>query len=444
MTAAPWRRLYEDLLRTPEEAVRGVQRGARIGLPVGVEATGLVSALVDRAHEVGGLRVTAMGPQQTWDRLREGIEAGVVELTLDMVPGQALTALKEGKVDYAPTVPSLRFKVDEWPRSTDQRVDVLPVIVSEPDEDGFCSFGHTLFNKLSYSQAAGTLLGEIDASQIRTRGSNRVHVSRFSALIRRETPAVEYIPARRGTDSPEGRAIAGHIKSLLRDGDVLQIGPGSVLSSLGSYGVFDDLEDLGLHSPVLDDGIIPLVRAGRFAGARKTLHPGVVVTGGIAGASADTLAWAADNPAIEFHDLSYVNSVPIIAAHDNMVSINGAIGLDLTGQIAGDSWGDRVFGGAAGQIEYATGVLASTGGRGIVALKSTSGDQSRIVAALPPGTNVSLQRSWVDIVVTEHGIAHLQGRSLRERMEALIEVAHPDHAPELRASAKRLLKGPPP
>lgn len=434
-----WRRVYEDLLCTPEEAVAHVRRGDRVGIPVGIEATVLVPALVERAHEVGGLRVTAMGPQQTWESLREGLEAGVIDLCLDMVTGRALPALLEGKVDYAPTLPSLRSKAGEWPRLKTSDLDVVPVVVSEPDEDGYCSFGHTLFNKHSYATAARTVLGEIDPSQIRTRGNNRIHVSEFTALVRRETPVIDFVPARVGTDTPQGRAIGEHIRTLLRDGDVLQIGPGSVLSSLAAYGVFDDLADLGLHAPVLDDGIMPLVKAGHFAGAKKSRHAGIVVTGGIAGASADSLIWATDNPLIEFHDISYTNNVAVIASHDNIVSLNGAIGVDLTGQVAGDSWGGQFFGGAAGQIEFASGVLASPGGRGIIAMKSTTGDRSRIVPSLPPGTNVTVQRSWVDIVVTEYGVAHLQGRSLRERMDALVSIAHPDHVPDLREAAKELL-----
>jgi acyl-CoA hydrolase len=199
-----------------------------------------------------------------------------------------------------------------------------------------------------------------------------------------------------------------------------------VLASLG------DRHDLGIHSELCPDGVVSLIEAGVINGARKTLHPGKVVSGFVLG-SRLIFDYIDDNPMFEFHRTSYVNDPDIIAQNDGMIAINSAIQVDLSGQVCADSIGARPYSGVGGQLDFVRGASRARGGRAIIALPSTArgGSVSRIVPTLAPGAGVVTTRADVQDVVTEYGVAHLRGRNLRQRAEALISVAHPSFRAEL-------------
>lgn len=410
---------------TPDEAVQYLGEGSHIGLPIGIEATDLIDAIVRRAAVAGPMQVTACGPQQSWAALQGAVARGHVTVVLDMITGAAGPSLADGKVAYSPTAFSALAAVA--PPQQGSRFDVVPVVVSEPDRDGYISLGHTPFNKLSYIEQSRHVLGEIDPNQRNMFGSARLHVSRFSALVQHSSGPSSYAPVRVPSRTDVAKQIAGWVRPLIPDGATVQVGPGRIVSALAGFGVFDDANDLGIHAPVIDAALLPRVLAGRFPGSAKTVNTGKITTSGLVSTVDADLDAASRNPAFELHDMGYVVDIGLIASQHRMVAINGALGVDLKGQIASDSWGHRAFGGAGGQVEFSIGAALSRGGRSIVVLPSTALGGSTIVENFPTGTGVTVTSAWADTVVTEFGVAELRGRSAIERRDALIAIAHPDH-----------------
>ncbi|MDP2954062.1 MAG: acetyl-CoA hydrolase/transferase C-terminal domain-containing protein, partial [Chloroflexota bacterium] len=240
-------------------------------------------------------------------------------------------------------------------------------------------------------------------------------------------------------------AIAEHIAGLIQDGDTIQIGTGTATGSLVVLGALDQKHDLGCHSELGLPDIGRLVKSGIVTGKRKTLHPGKVVCTTVefgSWAREEDVAFAHNNPLFELYGADYVNDIRTIAANDNMVAINSALCVDLTGQTSAESqFGSRLWNGPGGQQEFAIGALLSRGGRSLTVLRSTAlnGSVSRIVPQFDEGTKVTIPRTFGDYVVTEYGVARLMGKSHRERAQELIAIAHPDFRPELEKQARKQL-----
>jgi 4-hydroxybutyrate CoA-transferase len=235
--------------------------------------------------------------------------------------------------------------------------------------------------------------------------------------------------------------MATFINEIVRDGDTLQIGTGAMTAQLVVAGALDGKEDLGVHSEISVPGLNNLVYQGVITGKRKTRHKGKFVATALIATTPDELEFIHENPVYEVYDVGYTNDIQVIASHDNMLAINNALSIDLTGQIACESIGGDMWSGPGGQPEFAIGALLAKHGRSVTLLPSTGkgGALSRIVPQLEQGTMVTVPRQFADIVVTEHGVAHLLGKSDRERAQELISIAHPNHRAELRKQAGRLL-----
>jgi 4-hydroxybutyrate CoA-transferase len=372
----------------------------------------------------------------------EGDFGGSFNVMLDTQAGSGFKALGERRVDYIPFLTSLRFKIDHHARRNDKDIDVVMIVVSPPDEDGFCSFGLYLSHKRDYTKRAKKVLAEVNQSthmMIRVPGDNRIHVSEIDFFV-------EHVPlARREQSQPKPgdteKKIAEYVRSLVHDGDTIQLGPGFVVSSLVSLGAFDNKHDLGIHSALINTGLLELVKKGIVSGKRKNVNPNRSVSGGFRGIEAmEDISFIDGNQHFLVRDMSYVNDIRVIASHDNMVAINGILSIDLTGQLAADSVGTRMRAGAGGQVEFVMGAMLSKGGRSITALHSTAsgGKITRVVPTLEPGTVVSIPRTFADYVVTEYGIASLWGKSLKERASELISIAHPDFREDLKRQADDL------
>ncbi|MBI5442424.1 MAG: 4-hydroxybutyrate CoA-transferase, partial [Deltaproteobacteria bacterium] len=320
--------------------------------------------------------------------------------------------------------------------------DVVITEISAPDENGYCSFGASLWAKKRQIQNARVTIAEVNKNLIRTCGDNYVHVSEIDYFV-------EHVSTGRGarTGSLAGRElkepepwlkdIAGYVGSLIRDGDTLQIGVGRTTEPLVGLGMLDGRRDLGWHSEATPPGIISLIRQGVINGSRKTVHPGKAVVTSIGGSSQDEMAWVNNNPQFLVVDIAYLEDLRVIGDHENFVAINNALTIDLTGQLCCETLGRRQMATAGGQIAFVFGSWLSKGGRSISVLPSTAknGTVSRIVPTLPEGSVVTIQRNCVDYVVTEYGIAHLKGKTRRQRSEALIAIAHPKFREELTQKA---------
>jgi len=436
-----WYDEYKRKLVFPKEAVKVIKSGDTVVIPIDTEPQSLSKALMDRRGELENVTIMIRQPRYDlgWFKGDYGDSFNVI---LDTQAGIGSTALNEKIVDYVPFLTSLRFKNDRDSQRKVRGIDVVLLVVSTPDEDGFCSFGPYLSHKRDYARRAKKVLTEVSSEpsmMMRTLGDNRIHVSEIDFFVK-------HVPISHAQQPQPVRGdaevrIAEYVSTLIHDGDTLQLGPGFVMSSLAPLGAFDNKHDLGIHSPIIDKGLLELVKRGVINGERKTVNPNKSVSGGFRGVEKmEDISFINGNQHFEVRDMSYVNDIRVIAAHDNMVSINSVLAVDLTGQIAADSLGTRMLGGAGGQVEFVIGAILSKGGCSITALHSTAsgGRVSRITSTLENGTVVSIPRTFADYVVTEYGIASLWGKSQRERAKELVSIAHPDFRSELKREADRL------
>ncbi len=344
---------------------------------------------------------------------------GHFETVTSFVTKPGLKGMQEGLIEFIPCylrqVPLL-FSEGYYP------VDVAVVQLSPPNDEGYCSYGVANDYTKPAADNAKIVIGEVNDQTPFTYGDNYIHVTDLDYIIECSYPLVE-------TPSPEATevefSIARHCASLIKDGDTLQLGigglPNAVLASL------KDRKDLGIHTELFTEGIIDLVNEGVITGKRKTLHPNKIIATFIMGTKR-VFDFVHNNPLLELHPVDYVNDPYVIGKNDNMVSINSSLEVDLMGQVNSESIGLNQYSGPGGQMDYVQGVRLSKGGKSIIAIASTAarGKVSRIVPFLSHGAAVTTSRNDVDYVITEYGIAHLRGASLRKRAQMLIGLAHPD------------------
>ena len=447
-----WREEYRDKLLTPEQAAKIVKSGDRVAfsLETGGGPGAFAAAMASRRDELKNveIEVAATGLNPGWfDPGWEDSFRVVPQGSID--GGAARPGVAERRTDFNPRLFSLWGKALDEGRPGAQGADVFIVVLSPPDEHGYCSFGADMWNKKWYAGTSKTVIGEVNENAIRTYGENSIHASEIDYFVesaREQWPgttpeAREYIKQMLAQPAPEYmKAIGHHIGTLVRDGDTFGIGAGKIGHALCGQGIFDDKHDLGYYGENIVRGVVRLVKDGIVTGKRKTFHPGKVVCNNLNSGDPADLAFVANNPMFEIYPVDYIVDIRNIAANDNMVVINSALSVDLTGQIASESIGHRMYTGSGGQPDLAVGAMLSKGGRSITMLRSTSSDgqTSRITPSLAPGTIVTVPRNFADYIVSEHGIASLHGKTQRERSEELIAIAHPDFRPELREAARKL------
>jgi 4-hydroxybutyrate CoA-transferase len=321
------------------------------------------------------------------------------------------------------------------------------VELSPPDAHGYCSFGASVWTKKTECRNAKLVLAEVNKNLIRTYGDNFIHVSEIDYFVEHtpsgKQPGGTDLLGRKDVQPGEAeKAIAGYVSTLVKDGDTLQVGVGATSEWCCVLGTFDSKVDLGWHSETTPRGIIKLIRDGVITGKHKTLNPGKAIATACGGGTLEDMAFVNMNPAFELHSAEYCLDVRVIAQHDNMVAVNSAVSVDFAGQIAAESIGPRVISGAGGQTAFAMGSFLSKGGRSITVLTSTAGSGekrlSRISPLLAEGTIVTVPRTVSDYVVTEYGIAHIKGKTQRQRALDLIGIAHPDFRADLKKEAEKL------
>lgn len=333
-------------------------------------------------------------------------------------------AVSEGRADYIPVF------LSDIPDLFNKRIltiDVALVQVSPPDSHGYCSLGTSVDIARSAVNMAKYVVAQVNPKVPRTHGDGLIHISRFSRMVYHEEdlPEVNY-----GANTTENEmAIGRHIAGMIEDGSTLQMGigtiPDAVLKSLTNH------KNLGIHTEMLSDGVIDLFESGVINNSLKKIHPHKAVTGFAAG-TRRLYDYVDDNPAINFLDIDYVNNPHVIRRNPNMVAINSAIEVDLTGQVCSDSIGSLQYSGIGGQMDFMRGAALSEGGKPIIALTSrTHKGVPRIVPHLKDFAGVVTTRGHIHYVVTEYGVAFLYGKNLRQRAKALIDISHPDDREEL-------------
>ncbi len=300
--------------------------------------------------------------------------------------------------------------------------------MSPPDAHGYCTLGTSVDAALAASQAARTIVAEVNDRMPRTLGNTLVPFSRVRTFVRSSRPIHAHSPE---PPTPVEDAIGSHVADLVEDGATLQMGIGAIPDA--ALRRLATKQDLGIHTEMFSDGVVDLALNGNVTNRLKHVHRGRIVTSFVVG-SPRVYDFVDDNPLVEFHPCDRTNDTAIIRRNDKVTAINSAIEIDLSGQVVADSLGFRIYSGIGGQMDFIRGAALSRGGKPIIALPSTAagGSVSRIANALKPGAGVVTTRGHVHWVVTEYGAVNLFGLSLRQRAEALIGIAHPDVRGDLR------------
>ena len=437
-----WRKRYADKLRTAEEAVADVRSGQAIavamydGMPIS-----LCNALSERAPELENVSIFHFVSAYPWFSFNEGRS---FRLITPFTTNVDRAAVREGSVEYLPTA---LWRSGQLPYGVGP-FDYHLCTISPPDDAGWCSFGSAVWMNPTFADHSRIIVAEVDEGAIRTGGANRIHIDRIDRIVDVEPEVRQKIRAamtRAQGRSDEETAIAEVIctlvgMELVRDGDTVQIGAGAVSAALAPY--LQHRSGLGLHTELLTGGVTDLVKAGVVTGEHKGLHPGKVVATGAALLPREELEYIDGNSTFELYDFTYTDDLHVLLKEPRLVAVNNAMQVDLTGQSNSEAVGPWPYTGPGGQTAFAIAAAHSAEGRSIIVLPSSyerdGARHSRIVAALDAGAPVTVPRSAVDYVVTEHGIATMQGKTIRQRIGELIAIAHPDCQPELKADAKRM------
>lgn len=434
-----WRETFRDKLVSADEAARRVKSGDLVRLPLGPVPVSTLQALARRRAELHGVRLLqgATSYAHPWITTEPGWEEHIEYLT-DFVSPIVRPAMAVRRWDFAVTDYAIAAKVQTGGRRDGWSADVFITPVSVPDASGFVSFGFSLWHSRGLLRDATVKIAEVSRSLLPTRGDNFAHLSEFDLVVEQtETIALAARYPQLSAERIEVTEVIGaYVSTLVNDHDTIQVGTGTLSSCMGGY--LTEKHDLGIDAEILVASTIELVKSGVASGKYKTSHVGVATASHIVpGADFD---YCRDNPLIQLYDIDYVNHLPRIAGIRNLVAINQASAIDLTGQIASESIGPTMYTGPGGQLMWTMGALFAPGGRAVHVLPSTARNRSvsRIVAHFEPGTIITVPRTFADFVITEFGIANLQGLTQRQRALALIDLAHPTFRPHLRDQAQRL------
>jgi len=412
-----------------EEALSQLRSGMRVFIGSGCAAPQkLVAALAARGPDVYDVEIVHILTFGCAEYARRELLANFRHNAFFIGPN-VRPAINDGVADYTPIFLS---EIPALFRQKKLHLDLALIQVSPPDAHGFCSFGVSVDVVKAAVENADYIVAEVNPNMPRTLGDSFVHVSRLNAMVESNLPILELLPP---VPSPEAMKMGEFIASLVEDGSTLQTGIGEIPSAV--MACLKDKKDLGMHTEMFTESLIPLLESGVFNCSRKTLLPGKIVSSFCFG-TRRLYDYIHDNPRFEFRPTEFTNDPFQIARNRKMVAISSAIEVDLTGQVCADSIGDTFYSGFGGQVDFIRGAARSEGGKPIIALPSTTKDGkiSRITARLKAGGGVVTTRADVHYVATEYGIADLHGKSVRERTLALINIAHPKFRDQLMREAR--------
>jgi 4-hydroxybutyrate CoA-transferase len=419
-----WETEYTRKIKTADEALRFLKSGMRVYVHPGcAEPEALVEALMRRGPEVRGVEIMHMRTMGSAPYVAPEMEGHFRHNAVFIGPN-VREAIRDGRADYTPIDLS---EVEELFESGAMPIDLALIQVSPPDSHGFCSFGVGVDTTLTAARCAGHVIAQVNNYMPRTYGDSYIHVSDIDAVVEWSQPLCEF---KQPIVTDLHVAVARNVAGLIEDGAVLQTGIGGLPDAVLPF--LTDRKDLGIQSELVTDAVVPLIEAGVINGARKNFKPRKIIVGFVVGTK-KIFDFVDHNPIFEFHPTAYTNDPMMVARNENMVAINSALQVDLTGQVCSDSIGTYFYSGIGGQVDFLRGAARSKGGKPIIAIssKAKNGTISRIVPTLSPGAGVVTTRGLVRYVVTEYGVAYLHGKSIRERAKALIEIADPQFRGDL-------------
>lgn len=339
------------------------------------------------------------------------------------------SAVKQGLADY---VPMFLSEIPKLFRSKEQHLDAVLIQVSPPDDHGYCSLGISVEATRAALQMASKVIAWINPKMPRTHGDSFVHINKFTRYFEHSAPLPLHVKPKQNQVTEQ---IGRNVASLIGDGDCLQMGIGAIPDA--TLACLGDRRDLGIHTEMFSDGVLPLVKSGVINNSQKRKHRGRIVTTFAMGSQA-LYDFVDDNPEVAFLDVEYTNDTSVIRQNTQVMAINSALQVDLSGQVCADSLGTSIYSGVGGQMDFVRGASLSEGGRSVIALPSTAaaGSISRISAMLSPGAGVVTTRAHVHYIVTEYGVANLRARSMSERAAELIKIAAPQFQERLAREAR--------
>ena len=429
MTAG-WMAIAGDKVRSAAAAVASIQSGQRVYLQGGCAVPeALLDALIARSGELRDVELVHLHTEGPAIYVRPEYSASFRHNAL-FIGANVREAVNAGRADFTTVF------LSEIPHllATVLPIDVAFIQVTPPDRNGFCSLGISVDCAKPAAESARTVVAQVNPRMPRTLGDTFLHVDDIDYLVPAEAELRE-------VQSPPldeiARKIGAHVAEMIEDGCTLQMGIGSIPN--GVLASLADHRHLGIHTEMFSDGLLDLVEKGVVDNRAKNYHPGKAITSFVMG-TRRLYDFVNDNPMIELHPVSFTNDPDIIARNDRMIALNSAIEIDLTGQVCADSIGHQLYSGIGGQLDFVRGAARSRGGKAIIALPSTAagGARSRIVQDLQRGAGVVTTRGDVQYVVTEYGVASLWGKTIRERAQALVSIAHPRFRESLEKSMRDL------
>ncbi len=415
---------------SPSDAVASIASGQQVWVQdAAATPSVLLQALVDRADELEGVRIAHFHIEGPAPHLAPEMAGHFIHQALFIGPN-ARQAVNEGRAQYIPVFLS---DVPDLFTSGVMPLDVVLLNVSRPDRHGFCSLGTSVLANLAAVRSAKTVIAQINDQIPRTMGDTSIHVSQIDLATEVSQPPYEVAEPAIGEVE---KRIGEHIAELVPDGATLQLGIGAIPSAAAQ--ALTGKRDLGIHTEMFTDAVLPLVECGALTGAAKEINRYKMVATFVMGTTR-LYDFVDGNPMVEMRGVDYTNDTAVIRRLRRMTAINSAIEVDLTGQVVADSIGPRFYSGVGGQMDFVRGASLAPEGRAIIALPSTAsnGTISRIALFLQEGAGVVTTRAHARTIVTEWGVAELHGRSITERARALIEIAHPEFRDELEHAARK-------
>ncbi|MBC7874507.1 MAG: 4-hydroxybutyrate CoA-transferase [Ferruginibacter sp.] len=410
-----------------EEAVKLIKSGDRV-LVQAASATPqtLLKAMVGRASELRDVEIVHIHTEG-YAAYADPMYSDSFKTNCFFIGGNMRKYVQLGSAQYNPVFLS---DIPHLFRNGTMPLDVVMLNVSPPDKHGYCSLGVSVDVMVGGLEMANIIIAQINPNMPRTFGDGIIHISRFDACVKVDDPIHELVL---GDPTPEETSIGEYIAAMIEDGSTLQMGiggiPNSVLSCLGNH------KNLGVHTEMFSEGILPLIEKGVVNGSKKTVLKNMIVSGFAMG-TRKLYDFMDNNPIVLMMDISFVNDTAVIRRNPKVIAINSAIEVDLTGQICADSIGTKMYSGVGGQMDFMRGAALSMGGKAICALtSSTSKGVSKIVPTLKMGAGVVTTRAHAQYIVTEYGVADLKGKNLAQRAKALIDVAIPESREELEREA---------
>ncbi|KLU62580.1 succinyl-CoA:coenzyme A transferase [Peptococcaceae bacterium CEB3] len=423
--------LYQRKRMSAEEVIKLIQDGDYISIPVGVgEPPALLTALSDHRREYRDVKVMQILPIRKYGYYDPETVENVRHLGF-FLGGPSRLGIGEGWVDV---IPNYFYELPQLIREGAIPVDVVMAMASPMNKHGYFSISLGTDYTMAGIEKARAILLEVNPNVPSTCGNCWVHISQVAGLVETEEELLEVgLPKIGAVEEAIGRQVA----ELIEDGSTLQIGYGAIPDAVVMQ--LKDKHDLGIHTEMVGDGILTLVESGVVTNRKKNYHPGKMLATFALG-SRRLYRFMDMNPALEMHPVDFTNDPVLAGQNDKLVSINGSIEVDFMGQCNSESIGPLPYSGTGGQADFVRAANRSRGGKSFIVLPSTAkkGSISRIVPFLTPGAVVTTGKNDVNYVVTEHGVAKLRGKSLKQRAEALIGIAHPDFREDLRQSARKL------